>query len=777
MPTKTIGCLLVGVFIAIWFGHVENQAVADNRCYLENGGSAESFFVSEDVPVGSVIGVLKINGDPSENGNIQLTLKESDSPVSILSGTKELTLTKLVDKEGISGPSSVYVNVICERKHTGDPNYAIPVSIRVTDANDNAPIFVNSPYVLNISEVTVVGTRVLQGIKAIDADQLGPFSTVHYTVLSGPHSDYFVFVNGLEGTLVLRKALDFETLSNFTISIRAQDQGNPPQYSDTVIFVNIIDADDQNPKFYDERYSTTLPDIAAKGTKLRVFPREIAAYDQDLGINANIFYTLNPDTQESRYFDLDRVSGSITIKRAIPEDDFLQPATMVIRATQFDNSDRYALATLTISRPGTSLRELQFLQDHYQAGVLENVPLDSVLMTVITNKPKDKRLKYWLSNYTDVFSVTVNGDITLKKTLDYETMDNYIFYVYATDSFMNTSAFINITVLNVNDWDPRFRYPQYEFFVPDISLSELLPGTVIGKVEAADGDRGDRVSLALRGPESRLFTIEDSGDIVLGDLSDLSISTAHLVAVATDTGIPPRQASVPVIIHLPDTMIKAAGRTSANSYTVVIIFGVILGVLSLVIVALIVHIQKSKRPKVGPPATFDVRSKFEGFKHANSIYDEKRLVGVGTKMQNPLFNPKEETTDSLYTATVKTTRMFPGTTATNGRGKIGGPVQQVVPRNRHKFPAPAPPQVPQAGAGAGRSPAGSSTTTTTATPSPVNRFSRTPHWPNEAIPKRVKKLSWDDRNSCAHMTREIDPSVSVTPVEDNRRDNHLTVYF
>lgn len=30
-----------------------------------------------------------------------------------------------------------------------------------------------------------------------------------------------------------------------------------------------------------------------QGTKLRVFPREIAAYDQDLGINANIFYTLN----------------------------------------------------------------------------------------------------------------------------------------------------------------------------------------------------------------------------------------------------------------------------------------------------------------------------------------------------------------------------------------------------------------------------------------------------------------------------------------------------
>lgn len=36
--------------------------------------------------------------------------------------------------------------------------------------------------------MTVVGTRVLQGVRAIDADQPGPFSTVQYTVLPGPHS-------------------------------------------------------------------------------------------------------------------------------------------------------------------------------------------------------------------------------------------------------------------------------------------------------------------------------------------------------------------------------------------------------------------------------------------------------------------------------------------------------------------------------------------------------------------------------------------------------------
>ncbi|XP_039300341.1 cadherin-related family member 1-like, partial [Nilaparvata lugens] len=153
--------------------YVSSQG-ADNRCFLENGGSAESFFVSEDIPVGSVIGTVRLIGDPSERGNIELRLKEVDSPVVISPGTSNLTLTRKLDKEGIEGPSSVYVNIICDRKRTTVPGFEIPINIRVTDANDNAPQFVNAPYILNISEVTVVGTRVLQGVKAVDADQQGP---------------------------------------------------------------------------------------------------------------------------------------------------------------------------------------------------------------------------------------------------------------------------------------------------------------------------------------------------------------------------------------------------------------------------------------------------------------------------------------------------------------------------------------------------------------------------------------------------------------------------
>lgn len=99
-----------------------------------------------------------------------------------------------------------------------------------------------------------------------------------------------MFVNALEGTLVLRKPLDYEALSNFSVDIRAQvrlvnhgrwpdceflggtlpenfhkilsnsqDQGNPPKSSTTSLRVNVIDADDQNPAFQSDEYKVVVP--------------------------------------------------------------------------------------------------------------------------------------------------------------------------------------------------------------------------------------------------------------------------------------------------------------------------------------------------------------------------------------------------------------------------------------------------------------------------------------------------------------------------------------
>ena len=213
-----------------------NSAAAqgdDNRCFLDGGGSTETFFVKESLPAGSLIGGLRIIGEPAAGGDIRLRLLgDGDLPVAVEPGTKDLVLKRELDREGVLGPSAVNVAVLCERvgesenlqRNKIDPDFTIPVSIRVTDVNDNAPSFVGSPYTLNVSELSLVGATVFGGVEAVDRDQPGPFSTVEYSV-EGAYADYVTFENPLEGTLVLTKALDYETLQTFEVVIVARDQG------------------------------------------------------------------------------------------------------------------------------------------------------------------------------------------------------------------------------------------------------------------------------------------------------------------------------------------------------------------------------------------------------------------------------------------------------------------------------------------------------------------------------------------------------------------------
>jgi len=93
----------------------------DTRCFLENGATASHLFVSEDLPVGGTVGILGVLGDPGAQGDIELSLQEHDSPVKFSRFSKNLTLMRPLDKEGIEGPSSIYISVICEKKHTLDP--------------------------------------------------------------------------------------------------------------------------------------------------------------------------------------------------------------------------------------------------------------------------------------------------------------------------------------------------------------------------------------------------------------------------------------------------------------------------------------------------------------------------------------------------------------------------------------------------------------------------------------------------------------------------------
>ncbi|XP_028157385.1 cadherin EGF LAG seven-pass G-type receptor 2 [Ostrinia furnacalis] len=530
------------------------QAIQDSRCYLMNGGAVESFFISEDTPVGSVIGTLSVNGDPSEAGDISLRLQEQGAAVGVAAGSKNLTLLRPLDREELRGPSNVYVNVRCDRRRTTDPSFVIPVSVRVWDVNDNAPAWAGAPFRARLSELTAVGARVLR-VKAADADQPGPHATIVYSVLPGPNSEYLGFLNELDGVIVVKKPLDFETLRNFTVTIRAQDQGTPPLHNDTTLTVEVLDADDQNPKFTSEHYTAIIPDDAQPGTILETSPGPISAVDQDVGINAPLQYSTTGDYKHM--IVVERDTGRIVVTEDLLKQ--LSPVTVVVKATQVDNADRYALATLAISRLPTeaSVLPVRFARRQYDAAVPEDAPPGTVLATLHTDPPHHRHqspLQFYVSDrgFLEKFAINGAGEVLLRRALDYEAADAYHYQVMVTDGLSNDTAAINITVLNVNEWEPRFRYPQYEFRVeadPDDTGDALLP---VGRLDVFDGDKPDTVSLSLRGPDASMLRVNELGEVFVARaaLRALNASALHVVATAVDSGSPPRQTSVPVVVHV-----------------------------------------------------------------------------------------------------------------------------------------------------------------------------------------------------------------------------------
>ncbi len=97
---------------------------------------------------------------------------------------------------------------------------------------------------------------------------------------------------GLEGRIILLRPLDHESMPKFNVTLRVKDQGAHPLHSDTVLYVSVADADDQNPRFQHVSYSAILPSQPLGGTLLDIEPDPIYAYDQDTGINAPIIYSI-----------------------------------------------------------------------------------------------------------------------------------------------------------------------------------------------------------------------------------------------------------------------------------------------------------------------------------------------------------------------------------------------------------------------------------------------------------------------------------------------------
>ena len=115
----------------------------------------------------------------------------------------------------------------------------------------------------------------------------------------------------------------------------------------------------------------------------------------------------------------------------------------------------------------------------------------------------------------------------------------------------NDTAHANITIININDFDPVCD-PQFQFaLVPE----DTTPGSPIHQLEATDNDigRDGDITYAITDGDVSLFSVTTSGEIRLAGEVDFEGLQSHLLEVqACDLGVPQRCCSFNLQINITD---------------------------------------------------------------------------------------------------------------------------------------------------------------------------------------------------------------------------------
>jgi len=173
--------------------------------------------------------------------------------------------------------------------------------------NDNAPVFEQGQYVVNISEATPVGTSILT-LSATDTD-IGANARVSFHAESHPAAPGDVslfYIDADRGLILLRQGLDREQAVQLRFIVVASDAGIPSLSSSVVVIVNVADVNDNSPTFDQTAYEASISDRAVRGQ----FVVAVHASDDDITDRGGLTYAL-VDGNVRQAFTIDSQTGVI----------------------------------------------------------------------------------------------------------------------------------------------------------------------------------------------------------------------------------------------------------------------------------------------------------------------------------------------------------------------------------------------------------------------------------------------------------------------------------
>uniref|UniRef100_A0A8D0LAJ4 Cadherin domain-containing protein n=1 Tax=Sphenodon punctatus TaxID=8508 RepID=A0A8D0LAJ4_SPHPU len=241
--------------------------------------------IMENVPKGTEVVVIKATDlDEGVNKEIKYSFQkithQGSQMFQLDSTTGVITLTGNLDYE-----ETEFYEIELEATDGGGLFDRTKIVVLVRDVNDNAPEIAISSLISSVPEDSPPGTVIaLLNVHDQDSGENGEVTC------SIPSSLPFQLKKSFENyySLVTDRALDREQEAAYNITVTATDHGAPPLSTSATISLQILDTNDNPPRFEQAAYTGYVRENNPRGASIL----SLQASDPDWGENARVTYSL-----------------------------------------------------------------------------------------------------------------------------------------------------------------------------------------------------------------------------------------------------------------------------------------------------------------------------------------------------------------------------------------------------------------------------------------------------------------------------------------------------
>ncbi|KAJ8921829.1 hypothetical protein NQ315_008461 [Exocentrus adspersus] len=465
--------------------------------------------ISENTPVGTVIYTLK--GNDPEDSPVHYDIQGTDV-LRVDHTTGDVTVVKPIDYE-TNTTLNVNVSIEDEVQGGGKNNVVVvPITVIISDENDNAPEFKNTPYEIVIDEDTPPGTQVFSNIVVTDKDTTGAGIEVECIDLPQYQDACEIFnietlsseQNSYQGAITLKRRLNYALQQEYGFILKATDG---ELANTTTVSIKVGDVQD-TPPYFEGNLTAEIEENAPINTLVMTAHAE----DGDRGIPRKIVYELINNPME--YFLLDAVTGELRTARPLDKESIDNPEGILklnIRAHELiDGVKGNDPLTVTSAEATVKIRDVNdeppsFNKREYFVQIPENIqegaPLPGLDMFVKDpDEGNNSVFSLDLNDISGAFSIepkiaTGSATVVIRvahSSLDYEDPNQRKFIILAvakeiyTAEKLSSTATVTVTVLDINDNAPSFDQEGYSAMISEMAN----PGSLVITIVAKDRDSG-----------------------------------------------------------------------------------------------------------------------------------------------------------------------------------------------------------------------------------------------------------------------------------------------